>query len=430
MIQYILINMEEPLKKQKKNDICNKSLFLDVFSRKDIFDNLIGVLTNDNFGKTKLRKEPFTLKENDKDKTYYVYSPANILLILFGYSEIRNNNLNYNNIINLKIIHCKYLCYNDEKSSLKFPYYKEYIYFMKRLINYGIFKNHELIARKNHTIICYTDKIKNEKDINEKQKLIDFKEKLIISQKNNEFKKAFIKKIFISFANTMDIKSNRGPCSDYDIKHFMYKYFKYFLRIEKNNSEFWNELNQTIFKINVSYIYHCPYLTLTNKEDIIRFIDKHRPKYRELLNMRGSFDFNKIPKNFYKDIEISSKLFYLHICYDRTYYPILSDPKYRIDVFNYTSFCKKCIEFKVIHTILSFIQRGTDWIGTLSKFDKHGSTYIQIVFTKKDNIIFDGNDVKIINNELLTKYIPEELYGNLKIYHMLYPKYCNAHIIK
>ena len=424
------MNMEEPLKKKKKTDICNKSLFLDVFSTKDIFDNLIGVLTNDNFGKTKLRKESFISKENDKNKRYYVYSPANILLILFGYSEIKSNNLNYNNIINLKIIHCKYLCYNDEKSSLKFPFYREYIYFMNRLINYGIFKNHELIARKNYTIISYTDKIKNEKDINEKQKLIDYKEKLIISQKNNDFKKAFIKKIFISFANTMNVKSNRGPCSDYDIKHFMNKYFKYFLRIEKNNSEFWNELNLTIFKINVSYIYHCPSITLTNKEDIMRFINKHRPEYNQLLNMYGHFDFNKIPKNFYRDIDISSKLFFLNISYDRAYNIVVNEQKYHINIFHVTSYCKKCIELKIFHTVLSFIQRGTDWIGTLLKFIKNGSTYIQIVFTKKDNIIFDKDDVKIIDSELLTKYIPEELYGNLKEYHRLYPKYCNANIIK
>lgn len=423
--------MEEPLKKQKTNDICNKSLFLDVFSTKDIFDNLIGVLTNDNFGKTKLKKEPFTSKENDKDKTYYVYSPANILLILFGYSEIRENNLNYNDVINLKIINCKYLCYNKESSHLKFPYYKEYIYFMKKLINYGIFKYHELIARKRFTIISYTDKIKNEKDINEKQKLIDYKETLMINQKNDIFKKIFIKKIFVNFANTMNLKSNRGPCSDYDIKHFMNKYFNDFLRIKNNNSEFWNELNLTIFKINVSYIYHCHSITLTNKQDVIRFIDKHGPKYHELhyMGMGVNFDFNKIPNNFYRDIDISSKFFCLNMSYDRTY-NILNEQKYHINIIHYTSYFKKCIEFKIIHTILSFIQRGTDWIGTLSKFDKQGYTYIQIVFTKKDNIIFDKDDVKIIDSELLTKYIPEELYGNFKEYHRLYHEYCNAHIIK
>ena len=429
--------MEEPLKKQKTSDICNKSLFLDVFSRKDIFDNLISVLANDNFEKTKLKKEPFTSKENDKDKTYYIYTPANILLILFGYSEIRSNNLNHTDVINLKIIHCKYLCYNNERSNLKFPYYKEYIYFMKKLINYGIFKYHEFIARKNHIIINYIDKIKNEKDINEKQKLIDYKEKLMISQKTDTFKKVFIKKIFVSFANTMNVKSNRGPCSDYDIKHFMNKYFNDFLKIKNNNSQFWNELNLTLFKINISYIYHCPSLTLTNKQDVIRFIDKHGPKYHELHYMRCNFDFNKIPKKFYRDIDISSKLFCLDMSIHRTYHYDKNiggdtpyDSKYHINIIHYTSYCKKCIEFKVIHTILSFIQRGTDWIGTLSKFDKNGSTYIQIVFTKKDNIIFDGNDVKIINNESLTKYIPEELYGNLKEYHRLYPGYCNAHIIK
>jgi len=421
--------MEEPLKKQKISYICNKSLFLDVFSTKDIFDNLIRVLVYDDFKKTKLKRQLITSKSNYKVKEYYVYSPANILLILFGYSEIRNNNLNYNDIINLKVIHCKYLCFNDEKSSLKFPYYKEYIHSMKKLINYGIFKYHELIARKKHTIIIYTDKIKNEKDINEKQKLIDYKEKLMISQKNDIFKKGFIKKIFVNFANTMNIKSNRGPCSDYDIKHFMNKYFNDFLRIEKNHSEFWNELNLTIFKINVSYIYHCHSITLTNKQDVIRFINKHGPKYHELHYMGINFDFNKIPKKFYRDIDISSKLFCLNMSYDRAY-NILNEQKYHINIIHYTSYCKKCIEFKVIHTVLSFIQRGTDWIGTLSKFVKEGYTYIQIVFTKKDNIIFDKDDVKIINNELLTKYIPEELYENLKEYHRLYPLYCNAHIIK
>lgn len=300
---------------------------------------------------------------------------------------------------------------------------------MKKLINYGIFKYHELIAKKNHTIINYIDKIKNEKDINKKQKLIDYKEKLMISQKTDTFKKVFIKKIFVSFANTMNVKSNRGPCSDYDIKHFMNKYFNDFLKIKNNNSQFWNELNLTLFKINISYIYHCHSLSLTNKQDVIRFIDKHGPKYHELHYMRCNFDFNKIPNNFYRDIDISSKLFCLNMSYGRTY-NILNEQKYHINIIHYTSYCKKCIEFKIIHTVLSFIQRGTDWIGTLSKFDKQGYTYIQIVFTKKDNIIFDGNDVKIINNELLTKYIPEELYGNLKEYHRLYPGYCNAHIIK
>lgn len=414
--------MEQIIKKRKTEGLSDKNLFLDVFSRKDIFDNMVCMLANDKFEKTKLRKE----KKN-------VYTPANILLILFGYSEIRNNNLNYIDAINLKIIHCKYLCYNNERSKLKFPYYKEYIYFMKKLINYGIFKYHELIARTNYTIISYTDKIKNEKDINEKQKLVDFKEKLMISQNTEIFKKGFITKIFIDFANTMNVKSNRGPCSEYDIKHFLNKHFNDFLIVKNNNSEFWNELNQKIFNINVSYIYHCPYLTLTNKQDVIRFINKHGPKYDELhyMDMGINFDFNKIPKEFYKDIDISSKFFCLNMSCDKnigvdTPYVL----KYHINIIHYTSYCKKCIEFKVIHTILSCIQRGTDWIGVLSKFDKQGYTYIQIVFTKKDNIIFDKDDVKIINSELLTKYIPEELYGNLKEYHRLYPRFCNAYIIK
>ena len=121
--------MEQILKKRKTESISDKSLFLDVFSRRDIFVNIIGTLANDKFEKTKLRKE----KNN-------LYTPANILLILFGYSEIRENNLNYNDVINLKIIHCKYLCYNNERSNLKFPYYKEYIFFMNEsTINFIIY---------------------------------------------------------------------------------------------------------------------------------------------------------------------------------------------------------------------------------------------------------------------------------------------------
>ena len=436
---------DEPITKKQMIDISenkdkskNTNLFLDVISIKDIFDKMIQILFIDNFEKTILKKKIIISKENLKVKQdYYIYTPANILLILFGYSEIRKHKLNCNDVINLKIIHCKYLCFNNEKSNLKFPYYKEYIYFLKKLINYGIFKNQVLIARKNYNIISYTDNIKNETDINKKQKLLDFKEKLMISKKNNIFKEAFIKKIFIHFANTLNVKSNRGPCSDYDIKHFMNKYFNDFLRIERNNSEFWNELNQTIFKINVSYIYHCHSISLTNKHDAIRFIHKHS-NFREIRYMSGTFDFKQIPIKFYTDIDISSRLFYLNISEDRTYHynknyegdDVPYDSNYRITIIHYTSYFKKCIDLKIIQCILSFIEKGTDWIGTLSRFIKEGSQYVQIVFTKKDNVIFDKEDVKIINNELVTKYIPEELYDNLKEYHRLYPKYTNAHIMK
>lgn len=410
--------MEKCLKKHKKSDMGHETSFLDVFSIKDILQVMILILSKDNFKDTEIRKVTDT-----KEDKIYIYTPANIMLILFGYSEIRTNMFTNNDINKLKILHCKYLCYNKKKSMLKYPYYKEYIYFIRKYINFGIFKNHEYFSKRNSAIILLNNQIKDEKNVNKKSKLINSK-KILMNRDMDNLKMNFLQSLFSNFANTMGIKSNHGCYSDYDIKHFMNKYFNHYLQLEKNNSEFWNQLNQKIFNINVSYIFHSN-IQLSHKYDVIRLIDKYfvRDKQRHLnINQLKILILYQIPSNFYQDIDIASKLFDFNIIK-----PNSSNENCYITSCLVNQYITSCLETGIIYNIFNLILKDTKWQCIVIKIKISKREHYQFNFALKENCIITNNTIQV-DTELMQTIIPKEIYNRFIDYHNSYPGGCNISI--